>query len=912
MRTKRYLSILLVVVLVIGMFSVQAEAATPIKLAKKSVTLKIVKTGKKTTYGKSTIKVKKSKGIKVKKTTYKSKNKKIATVSKKGVVTAKKKGNTTITVTVRYQKKVKKKWKTYTKKLSYKVKVKVVDNRNNTTEKTTEKTTQAPSTEKKTEVPNEPSTETKTEVTTEKSTEATTTTERPTEEATTEEETTESKTQEEVQEWIKTLPYEESCIEELLFAAEIGLPVEKLEQSTISGEELAEVLDAFVEYAASDRIEEWKESYPTFRTSKDDLKRFDAMTLTYLAATTIGGRYAIVASDPYEDAFSMNHNWDEGYLNTDLYGDEASQQIYDIDKSGNCHYLDAGAYYYNFGRVSRKSGEWPYAYDATSNSIRVKDKTTYAEAVLAVVRIIQTRTEYDLIHETLEDSTFIRQEDTEAVQPYLDVAAKRREAILNSKTEIVKSDTFIPGETYTGTAYYFSTDGDDSNDGLTPETPKKNIDVLSIWQYDGTLQPGDAVFFERGKTYRVVEHAITTAPYVTYSAYGEGAKPVFTMAAENAAYPDCWELYYEDETGKKIWQYNRNLQDTGGIIFNEGESYATRVWEWPTKQGWLALDFTWGELPKDGVYPDGVTNASITSAGEYRSVEEALTEDLTFLSRVSLEGLQFPGQFCWRWDGEQNSGGEVGPVYLRCDAGNPGDIYNDIEIVGASEDKAILTVFDAWGADGYILDNLAIKYVLCPVWGDPSREGAVIQNCDFEWQVCRMHTVNSEEPTEGYSIIGDNVYAAAKNAVIRNNYAYQCSNLCTFENVEPGVAMGTYIVEGNLAENCGEGIRIICDEDSAFDKMVLKDNIIIGMGDTASINCFERFYSLTLSPTPVQFAKEIVIEDNVCIGSKYGLISMNESLDAQFNNNVFIQPEDSALLYFYDSFRWVWMENAFE
>jgi len=124
--------------------------------------------------------------------------------------------------------------------------------------------------------------------------------------------------------------------------------------------------------------------------------------------------------------------------------------------------------------------------------------------------------------------------------------------------------------------------------------------------------------------------------------------------------------------------------------------------------------------------------------------------------------------------------------------------------------------------------------------------------------------------------------------------------------------MGNYVVEGNLAENCGEGIRVIGALEKSFDKMILRDNMIIGMGDTYSINCFERFYPITICTDPVQFAKEIIIEDNVCIGSKYGLISMNESLDAEFKNNVFIQKENGALMYLYDKFRWIWMKNAFK
>ena len=40
---------------------------------------------------------------------------------------------------------------------------------------------------------------------------------------------------------------------------------------------------------------------------------------------------------------------------------------------------------------------------------------------------------------------------------HADLQARINE-ILNTETEIVHSDTYIPGETYTGTAYYFSSD----------------------------------------------------------------------------------------------------------------------------------------------------------------------------------------------------------------------------------------------------------------------------------------------------------------------------------------------------------------------------------------------------------------------------------------------------------------------
>lgn len=78
-----------------------SEAAKSVYLKNKSFTLDLnAKTIKK-------IKVKKAKGIRVKKVEYKSKNKKIAAVSKAGKVTAKSAGSTEISVKVTYQKKKK-------------------------------------------------------------------------------------------------------------------------------------------------------------------------------------------------------------------------------------------------------------------------------------------------------------------------------------------------------------------------------------------------------------------------------------------------------------------------------------------------------------------------------------------------------------------------------------------------------------------------------------------------------------------------------------------------------------------------------------------------------------------------------------------------------------------------------------
>ena len=92
---------------------------------------------------------------------------------------------------------------------------------------------------------------------------------------------------------------------------------------------------------------------------------------------------------------------------------------------------------------------------------------------------------------------------------YLDAKQKMmRERIRNSETNVKIK----------GTSYYVSADGNDENDGLTPETAWLTPAKVS----NTAFLPGDGVFFRRGDVFR---GQIIACEGVTYSAYGEGKKP---------------------------------------------------------------------------------------------------------------------------------------------------------------------------------------------------------------------------------------------------------------------------------------------------------------------------------------------------------------------------------------------------
>ena len=85
----------------------------------------------------------------------------------------------------------------------------------------------------------------------------------------------------------------------------------------------------------------------------------------------------------------------------------------------------------------------------------------------------------------------------------------------------------------TGTVYYVSGDGDDRNDGLTPQSAWKSLHRVST----AALQTGDGVLFRRGDVFRGM---ITAQSGVAYGAFGTGEKPRLYGWDKNLADPALW------------------------------------------------------------------------------------------------------------------------------------------------------------------------------------------------------------------------------------------------------------------------------------------------------------------------------------------------------------------------------------
>ena len=148
-------------------------------------------------------------------------------------------------------------------------------------------------------------------------------------------------------------------------------------------------------------------------------------------------------------------------------------------------------------------------------------------------------------------------------------ADEMRERILNLP------DTIMPlGEV----RYISQLNGNDENDGLTPETAWKTLARLGERHLD-------TVLFERGGVYR---GGIDLTSRTRYGAYGTGPKPCFYGSDRNYADPDIWEKYSENIWRSKLTEGMRNIGnayfDYGKIIGNKSimgiDTLKENFWFW--------------------------------------------------------------------------------------------------------------------------------------------------------------------------------------------------------------------------------------------------------------------------------------------------------------------------------------------
>ncbi|HEX2945207.1 MAG TPA: DUF1565 domain-containing protein [Clostridia bacterium] len=477
-------------------------------------------------------------------------------------------------------------------------------------------------------------------------------------------------------------------------------------------------------------------------------------------------------------------------------------------------------------------------------------------------------------------------DDSEQVNAILLAAQKRKQEILSTPTSIKKGDSYIQGETYTGTAYYVSNNGKDKNDGLTPETAWATLGRLQ----NVKLKPGDAVFFERGSIWRSARmpNNVRGTKGITFSAYGAGNKPIFSGSPENGSGSEKWKLYYNGDNGVKIWEYYKEFSECSAIVLNH---------EIP--------------VPRDTAYWDGTKYYCMDMRNEPQKKPYVVTEDLMDMRcfpmllypPLSLDERAFV-------KGYDENGPELvtGKLYFRCDAGNPGELYDDIEFI------APFAFFDGM-SDNQTFDNLSITSSVFTFTSGfsngNSTDNCLVQNCEVSWMgggVTGYATFNETGDTRlqlNMNSIGRNgggISFDGSGSTIRDNYVHNCFQegiaLETF--TEDPSSMTDNVVSGNVVEECVQSI-LLCNWDMEvnpnhiFKNIVVENNYSLYSGKSNWDNYIGWQYTssaFTLQGGPCGNDGTLVVRNNVFGLSEGTVILINKyevDYSRVFKENTYIQ-----------------------
>ena len=437
-----------------------------------------------------------------------------------------------------------------------------------------------------------------------------------------------------------------------------------------------------------------------------------------------------------------------------------------------------------------------------------------------------------------------------------------------------------------GTAYYLSLSGADSNDGKTPETAWASLQRIN----QASLQKGDVVYLERGGLWRGL---IALPDGVSLSAYGSGAKPQICGSTENGGGAEKWALFSEDEGGKRIWVYHRTMTECGGIVLGDPETIAQKVYAWYDGG---AFYFT-----EDRTVPFNIA--------------EALCRDFTFYCDWRPEQTELP----------IHSGPPIRDeftLYLRCDKGNPGELYSSIEFINqpaSDEQDAIISA-----KEGCVLDNLCIRYFSSGI--ELVGGSVTIQNCEigFGGGFPIEYFMPEQENGACVFVQGEGVFFAGSNVVIQNSYIHDIDGyginfeVCrSYDETAPLLPFANNEISGNLITRCSVPVQVAMNLQEArnadvFGRMSIRNNYLTDAGRgwyaerlsnvKPEIDAKEYYVCLLFGGFGDNGGGNISVSDNVFYCGRTYLVRTNADNDFPvFENNVFAQRAGGNVLWKLDS-----------
>lgn len=577
------------------------------------------------------------------------------------------------------------------------------------------------------------------------------------------------------------------------------------------------MLGNMIERYQPEALPEWEAMTADAPDTK--MKRDGAAIALLYAAKTVDLHYCNRDKhEVYNEDYSWGHHFSWDYPIFDwqspiqLIG-ELAEGVYDDENA------IATTYWFLLGKISCIT--FQPMLEVVNGDPNLEGDLTCRDAIISVVRLYES---VESVAQEAADKFLEQVLNTEEGKRIAEEAKARKAEILNSETKIVKSDTFVQGETYTGTAYYVSNQGNDSANGKSPETAWATIDRLSSVRF----KYGDAIFFERGGTWRKVQmpDSVRSTEGLTLSAYGEGEKPKLWGSPENGTGAEKWTLHYEGPNGEKIWKFYHEMTDCSVIVLNGKEMIKRDLAYWDGSKYLCIEDF------------------SVPYSMEKQMKDMELFVELPYTQSPMKDNDETNSDYLGRsFEVDKNGNPLTGPLYVRCDKGNPGELYKEIEFITAYK------AFDGMANDT-TLDNLCFGYstytITSGYYDGVSSDHVMIQNCESGWNGGALKWFGANQNAAGFG------HVEMSGGGFNVNGSYETVQNCYIHHAfQEGIALETFIgdkgpctgntIRDNVIEYCLFGIGTANWETETNTAHILKDICI--ENNYSLYNGFETLYN---------------------------------------------------------------------
>lgn len=314
-----------------------------------------------------------------------------------------------------------------------------------------------------------------------------------------------------------------------------------------------------------------------------------------------------------------------------------------------------------------------------------------------------------------------------------------------------------------------------------------------------------------------------------------------------------------------IWQYATPLTDVGQIFFNGGEIYADK-------------------------------QLSNVENGEYATeIADLLTEDLQFFSAL-------PSSAAATYNNSYASTVK-GTLYLRCDSGNPAEIYDSIEFA-----ERPYIIFLPTGSRNITIDNLCVKYGGGHGIGGGDITNLTVQNCEVAYIGGGIQYFSE---TDGvYTPLrygnGVEVNAACDGYTVKNCWVHDIYDAGIThqqgDNHTSNLVFKDVLYTGNLIENCTYSVEYFARTSengsiSSMKNVTVSDNIMRNAGTGFGVDRIDGNYNMSAHimgwATSANKAENFVITNNIFDRSIIDDLNDGKKINSSL---ILVSAEDTAYL----------------